>query len=125
MIAGIGTDIVQISRIQDILDRNPERFLRRLFLESEYQIAKSKNFSVEHIAGRWACKESISKALGTGIGEKCSFHDIEIYYNENGRPEVGLLGNAAITARQQDIFRVKLTVSHEKQYAVAFAIAVT
>jgi holo-[acyl-carrier protein] synthase len=125
MIAGIGTDIVQISRIQDILNKDQERFLRKLFLDSEYEVAKSKNFNVEHIAGRWACKESISKALGTGIGQKCNFHDIEIYYNENGQPEVALLGNAATTAQQQDIFRIKISISHEKHYAVAFAIAVT
>lgn len=125
MIVGVGTDITEIVRIKKVMQKDQERFLRRIFIDSEYEIAKDKNFSFEHIAGRWACKESVAKALGTGIGEECGFHDIEIYYTEKGAPEVRLMGAAAQTARHRDIFRVKVSISHEKNYAIAFAVAVS
>lgn len=125
MIVGVGTDIVEIARIKSVMDKGAEVFLRRILVDSEYEIAKTKNFSAEHVAGRWACKESVAKALGTGIGADCGFHDIEIYYTESGAPEVRLSGEAEKTARRRDVFRIKVSISHEKNYATAFAVAVS
>ncbi len=125
MIVGVGTDISEVARIRIAMEKDQERFLRRILTDSEYETAKGKNFSPEHIAGRWACKESVAKALGSGIGSGCHWHDVEIYYGETGAPEVNLSGMAEQTARRMDICRVKVSISHEKNYAVAFAVAIS
>lgn len=125
MLVGIGTDIVEIARIETVIDKHGLDFIKRILTDSEYKIAEGKNFAVEHLAGRWACKESVAKALGCGIGENCNWHDIEIFYGKQGGPEVELKGVACETARRKDIVRLKISISHEKHYATAMAVAVS
>ena len=83
-IVGIGTDICEISRIEKLLETKGNVFLKRLFTENE--IHKAKNLSAAFVAKRYAAKEAIAKALGTGIGKNLSFHDFEIIREGNERP---------------------------------------
>ena len=85
-IFGIGIDIAEIYRIKDILEKN-NRFINKIFTENERKYFESKNFRVETIAGNFAAKEAISKALGTGI-RNFEFKDIEVIRDEKGKPIV-------------------------------------
>ena len=86
MIYGIGTDITEIKRIERATIRN-KNFINKLFTKNEVEAWEKKNFNIEFIAGRFAAKEAISKALGTGI-RGFNFKDIEIINNKLGKPEV-------------------------------------
>ncbi|MGK7379060.1 holo-ACP synthase [Planococcus sp. 1R117A] len=110
MIIGIGLDIVELHRIQK-LDSRSSKFRERILTErelAEYAVLSEKR-RVEFLAGRFAAKEAFSKANGTGIGEFCSFEDIEIRKDEKGKP--------SIYFRQQEIGLVSIT--HTKEYAAA------
>lgn len=87
MIKGIGMDIVEIQRIQKLVEKQP-KFIDRILTESEIVKFMSLSYSrqVEFLAGRFAAKEAFAKAVGTGIGTELSFRDIEIMYDERGKP---------------------------------------
>lgn len=110
MIIGIGLDIVELRRIRRLDDRSA-KFRERILTErelSEYARLSDKR-KVEFLAGRFAAKEAFAKANGTGIGEFCSFEDIEIRKDEKGKP--------SIFFRQREIGLVSIT--HTKEYAAA------
>jgi holo-[acyl-carrier protein] synthase len=117
--SGIGVDLCCPKRIEKIYKNFGKKFLGRIFTEREIKdLEKSlskKYGSFHRIAGRFAAKEAISKALGTGIGKKLSFKDIEITHDEKGSPLVALKNSKQ---------KVSVTISHEKSMAVAFAILV-
>ena len=119
MIAGLGNDIVDCRRIEQVMERHGEHFSRRILTEKE--IAESGN-SLSYIAGRWAAKEAVAKALGFGIGKKCSFTEIQILRDEYGKPCVELAGKTERTAAELEIRRIHVTISHERNYAMATAI---
>ena len=121
-IAGIGTDIVEVARIADALERHGEYFKKRLLTEAEAAIADARKDAVTFYAGRWAAKEAIAKALGCGIGEHCSFTDIEIINNTAGSPQVARYNAAQETFRQLGGKEVMCSISHERNYAVATVI---
>jgi holo-[acyl-carrier protein] synthase len=111
----IGTDIVQIQRIEKSLAKYGDAFKKRFLSEDEIQHAKK----VESIAGYWAGKEAISKALGCGIGAKLSFHDIIISKSPLGAPMFTLSTNA------QEIHQItesSLSISHDGGFAIAVAV---
>ncbi|MGO1713058.1 MAG: holo-ACP synthase, partial [Senegalia sp. (in: firmicutes)] len=112
----VGIDIVSIDRIKDILDKKRNSFLNKIFTVSEIQYIKEKNYSPQTIAGLFSLKESVSKAIGTGIG-KVSFKDIEIYHDENGKPRVEL--NEKL--KTFNIVSIDVTITHEREYAISFA----
>jgi len=119
MIIGIGTDIISINRIEYALEAFGSKFLQRILTERErnylIEITNKEN-KVAYLAKRFAAKEAVSKALGTGIGEDLSFQDIEVSNNLEGKPIVTV-------SRFPDIF-IHLSLSDEKEgLAVAFAIA--
>ena len=124
MIIGVGTDICRLIRIQHLLESDKkEHFLKKTYTELEVaNIPKGRN-NVAYCAGRWAAKEAISKCLGTGFGAKCRWLDICIKKLESGAPEVQLSGTTAETAESLGIKKFHLSISHEKEYAVAFAVA--
>lgn len=122
MILGVGTDILQISRMQDALERTP-RLFQRLLTDSELKQAQESANPTLFLAKRFAAKEAIVKALGTGIGRGVSWQHIEITKNEFGRPEVSLNSGALDRAKTLGINTVHLSYSDEKAYIVAFAIA--
>jgi holo-[acyl-carrier protein] synthase len=119
---GIGTDIVQIGRIKTVYDRQGARFVDRILSLSEQEIFHRRHQSMAFLANRFAGKEALAKALGTGIGQGVRFVDLEILPNALGQPQVTLSGVAqerliALGARE-----ARISLSDEKDYAVAFAV---
>ncbi|MFT7432731.1 MAG: holo-[acyl-carrier protein] synthase [Alphaproteobacteria bacterium] len=114
-IFGIGTDICHISRIEETLQKYGHSFIERLLTKAEQKIAK--NLEAPFIARRFAAKEAVSKALGTGIGKNLSFQDFEIARVGNEAPTV-IMHNKAYTG-----INIHLSISDEKEYAVAFVVA--
>ena len=122
MITGIGNDITECARIRAAAEKHGQAFLDHLLTPREQ--AESRN-AVSYYAGRWAAKEALSKALGCGIGAGCAFTDIEILDNAAGRPEDMLSGAAQKTADRIGAARIHVSISHEREYAVAMAILET
>ena len=124
MIVGIGTDICQLDRIKKLLSGDKkEAFLKRSFTQKEIDNLPSEKREVSYYAGRWAAKEAVAKCFGTGFGEHCRWLDIDILRNEKGAPFVSLSGKTAETATSMNIDVIHVSISHEKEYAVAFATA--
>lgn len=122
MILGIGTDIVEVSRIKKMLKNHSDSFLEKIFCDRERDEASLRRNRAEYFAGRWAAKEAISKALNCGIGESCSWLDICTLNRGNGSPETVLSGNAAATAEKIGVKNIHVSITHEKDYACATAV---
>lgn len=120
MILGIGTDIVKVERIKDIMDRTP-KFLNRICDNNEVEYLQGRNLRAEFVAGRFAAKEAVAKALGTGFRE-FSFKDIVVEYTTLGKPIVVLKGKAKLLAKKNGNYKVHLSISHEKDIAIAYAV---
>ena len=121
MIIGIGTDIVEIDRIQKAVSRT-EGFMDKVFTKREQEHYVRKHNQAETLAGFFAAKEAVSKALGTGF-RNFALTDIEIVPNALGKPEVYLHKNAKLLCDELSIKHVQVSISHCKEYATAFAIA--
>ena len=121
-IIGIGNDIAETSRIADALARHGEHFKKRLLTEAEIALAAARKDAVSFYAGRWAAKEAVAKALGCGIGEHCSFTDIEIVNDPAGSPQVTLRSAAAETLKRLGGSKIICSISHERHYATAMVI---
>ncbi len=115
---GIGTDIIEINRIERALAHHKERFCHKLFTEKERAHGHTHSFPAPFFAGRFAAKEAISKALGTGIGQALSWLDMEILPNSKGQPLVTF--SERVHAQWNDL-TVLLSISHCKAYATAVA----
>lgn len=113
-----GIDIVDNNRIKKILESRRDSFYNRVFTEGEIQYIADKNHDHKTVAGLFSVKESISKAIGTGIG-KVSFKDVEIYHDNNGKPRVRYNKTNGFL---KGIETIEITISHEKDYAISFAI---
>lgn len=119
MIKGIGTDIIEIDRVEKAINRT-EGFLNRYFTLKEIEMFERKNFSPQTIAGNFSAKESISKALGTGV-RGFSLRDIEILRDELGKPIVNLSEKMKSNLNISDI-NIHLSISHDKSKAISFAV---
>jgi holo-[acyl-carrier protein] synthase len=119
---GIGTDIVQISRIQASFDKQGERFVTRVLSASEQAVFAKRGYSMAFLANRFAAKEAIAKALGTGIAKGVTFADIQIIPGPTGEPQVTLSNVALTRLHELGAKEVKVTLSDEQDYAVAFAV---
>jgi len=119
MIRGIGTDIVEIHRIKKAIERS-EHFKKRVFTEKEIEKVELKKDPFPSYAGRFAGKEAISKAIGTGV-RGFNLVDIEILNDELGKPIVVLYGSLK---EKLENSKVELSISHSKEYATAFAVIV-
>jgi holo-[acyl-carrier protein] synthase len=124
MTIAIGTDIVEIKRIADALERQGDKFVQRILTESEIAEFRERGNSVAFLAKRFAAKEAIAKALGTGIGRGISFQHMIVSNNADGAPQVELQENAADRLKQLDGTKVLLSLSDEKNYALAY-VAIT
>ena len=122
MIFGIGTDILQISRIRASLERTP-RLPERILTPAELEKFRASKHPDIFLAKRFAAKEAAVKALGTGIGRGISWQHFEISHDELGRPVMNLSGNAKDRADQHGLGRFHLSYSDEQEYVVAFVIA--
>ena len=119
MIIGIGTDIIEIERIEKAIKIN-KSFLNKLFTEDENILFKSKAMRTEVIAGNFAAKEAISKALGTGV-RGFSFKDIEILRDELGKP-VAKLNENVEKKIESKLYKLNISISHNNTSAIAFAV---
>ena len=123
-IIGIGTDIVEISRVQKVIDSYGSHFLERVYTKNELDSVSGRKNSITFFAGRWAAKEAAAKALGCGIGEKCNFTDIDVGNSSSGQPEISFSGADAAEAGRLGVTGIKLSISHEASYAVATVLLV-
>ena len=114
----VGVDIIEIGRIQGVLDRWGQRFLRRVYTPAEMDYCRGR---VASLAARFAAKEAVSKALGTGIG-RVRWRDIEVLPDARGKPEVRLYGHARQRATALRLTDTAISLSHSREYAVAFVL---
>ena len=112
--------MIEIDRIQHAIEKNP-RFLERVYTEQEAVYCQRKSNSWQSFAARFAAKEAVSKALGTGIGP-VAMQEIEIVNAANGQPAVVLHGAALALAGEKNVQRVHISLSHSKAYAIATAV---
>ncbi|MBC3766862.1 holo-ACP synthase [Neptunicella marina] len=120
-IAGMGTDIVEIARIEQQLART-NRLAKRILTENEFARFSSHNFPARFLAKRFAAKEAAVKAAGLGIGNGVSFTDVEVHNLESGQPYLAFYGKMQQWCEQQGVTRSHISISDEQAYAVATVI---
>ena len=118
----VGTDILKIARIDDVVERLGERFVQRILAPAEVEEYRASAQPNRLLAKRFAAKEAIAKALGTGIGRGVSWQDMLIVHDDNGAPGVVLSGGALEAVGARGGNRVELSLADELEYVVAFAI---
>ena len=124
-VLGLGVDIVEIERFDGVIQRQGQKFLDRVFLPSEQAYCRPHRHAARCYAARFAAKEAVAKALGTGIGAELGWLDIEICRKATGQPFVVLHGTGGETARRIGLGEILVSLSHSDHSAVANAIAVT
>lgn len=115
----VGVDIVENQRIQALIEKSGQRFLKRVFTDEELAYCQER---IPSLAARWAAKEAMSKAFGTGIGDM-AFKEIEVVNDERGKPSLILHGAALSLAQELGFGHIALSLSHTDRYAVAFVVA--
>ena len=115
---GIGVDIVDIRRIRKSYERYGERFLHRVLTEREIGYCKQKKDMMPSVAARFAAKEAVSKAIGSGISRGFSWKSVEVVNDEHGRPSLRVL-DKALGISDNDL---RISLSHSGDYAVAFVL---
>ncbi len=118
----VGTDILQIDRITATLERQGDKFARRVLTPQEFEEYQQSSLGPRLLAKRFAAKEAVAKCLGTGIGRGVSWQHITIHHDDNGAPLVSLREGAAEVAASRGGNRVSLSLSDEADYVVAFAV---
>ena len=121
-VLGIGVDLVECARIQRSIDRFGDRFLHRIFTDGEIEYSMSMKFPARHLAARFAAKEAVSKAFGTGIGKAMGWRNIDIQKRESGEPFLVFSGTAEAFAAERGVISALITLSHTENYAVACAV---
>ena len=119
---GIGTDIVQIARIEAVVERQGMRFVQRILTPAELEEYANSRMGERFLAKRFAAKEAIVKALGTGIGHGVGWQDMTIEHDDKGAPLVVLRAGAAERAQQLGGSTMLLSLADEADYVVAFAM---
>lgn len=122
MIHGIGTDIVSVARMQTNLERYGDRFARRILAEREYEEYRGMVHPARFLAKRFAVKEAMAKALGTGLSAGVHLRQISVGHDDRGKPSLSCSGHAATLCSEAHICRSHVSISDEEQYAVAFVI---
>jgi len=122
-VVGIGTDIIECLRIAQMIERHGELFINRVFTTHEIQYCQSRKLATQHFAGRWAAKEAILKALGTGWRRGISWRDVEVRNEPGGKPVVALRGGARDVIEKLSIGQVLVSISHCRSHATAYALA--
>ena len=123
-IIGTGIDIIECDRIKEMIGQHGASFLKRVYTPTEIRYCQDRRREAEHFAGRWAAKEAILKALGTGWRKGISWRDVEIRNEPGGKPVVALRGGAREVVEQLGITEVLVSISHCRTHATAYAIAV-
>ncbi len=118
-ILGIGIDIVQIDRMQNSIDKHGDAFVKKILHPNEQKCLEQYSNKSRFLAKRFAAKEAFAKALGTGIADGVSFPLIEVFKQSSGQPMIQLHASTADKAEQLGINQILLSISDEKEYAVA------
>ena len=121
-VIGIGVDLIECARIQHSLDRFGERFLHRVFTEGEIEYSMSMKFPARHLAARFAGKEAVAKAFGTGIGKAMSWRNIDIRKKPSGEPFLVFSGPAQDLATKRGVTSALITLSHTDHHAMAVVV---
>jgi holo-[acyl-carrier protein] synthase len=123
MIVGTGIDIVECLRIAQMIERHGELFITRVYTDHEIEYCSARKAATQHYAGRWAAKEAVLKALGTGWRRGISWRDIEIRNDKQGAPTVKLRAGARDVMEAAGIATLHVTISHCRAFAVAYVVA--
>ena len=121
-IFGIGIDVVEVKRIASSLEDFGVRFTRKVFTDSEQAYCDSQKTPALHYAARFAAKEAVAKAFGTGIGKDLAWLDMEIQRRDSGEPVVVLSGDGASFAKANKISQIKISLPPARDYAAANAV---
>jgi len=122
-VVGVGTDIIECLRIAQMIERHGELFINRVYTDYEIRYCQRRKQATQHFAGRWAAKEAILKALGTGWRRGISWRDVEVRNEPSGKPVVGLRGGAREVVEQLGIREMLVSISHCRSHAMAYALA--
>lgn len=118
-----GTDIIEIQRIKETIEKNGSIFLNKVYTENEISYCEKHNAAkYQHYAARFSAKEAVSKLLGTGFTGEFGFRDIEIVNNDFGKPEVVLHGKALELFNNQKYKEISISISHCKEYATSVVV---
>jgi len=121
-VIGIGIDLVECARIQRSIDRFGDRFLHRVFTDGEIEYSLSMKFPARHLAARFAAKEAVSKAFGTGIGKAMGWRDIDVRKRPTGEPFLVFSGPAQELAAKRGVTSALITLSHTEHHAMASVV---
>ena len=121
-VLGIGIDLVECERIQHSIDRFGQKFLNRVFTEGEIEYSMSMKFPARHLAARFAGKEAVAKAFGTGIGKAMGWRNIDIQKKPSGEPFLVFSGPAQELAKQRGVTSALITLSHTDHHATATVV---
>lgn len=121
---GIGIDVVEVDRIGSSLDEFGDKFINRIFTKKEQEYCESQKRPAIHYAARFAAKEAIAKAFGTGIGKEISWLDMEILRQPSGEPKVSMTGDGERYAEALKVLDIKISLTHAEHYAAANAVVI-
>lgn len=122
MILGTGIDLVDVDRVRASLSRHGSRFLEKFLRPEELEYCRQHKDPALPAAARWAAKEAVAKAFGTGFGAKLGWADIEVTKNELGTPIVELHGKARDLMEKRAATMIHISLTHERNFAAAFAV---
>ena len=122
MMLGLGTDLIETSRVQESMNRFGQRFLERIYTAGEIAYCRRKKNAAESFAARFAAKEAGAKALGTGISRGVSWKELEVRREAGRRPVLHLTGRAAERATAMGVRRVHLSLTHSRDLAMAVVV---
>lgn len=122
MIYGIGVDLVNIERMERVIHRWGDRFIRRVFTPGEQEICYNRSYPPSAFSIRFAAKEAFSKALGLGMKKGIRWRDIEVFHFPGGRPGLRLHGRSQAICREEKITGLYLSLSDEKEYGMAMVV---
>ena len=122
VIVGLGIDMVEVERIHSSWQKFGERFLNRILLRPEIEYCLSHKNPAPHIAARFAAKEAVSKAFGTGIGSHLGWHDVEVFRKPSGEPTIVLHEKALVLMQERGGCAIFLSLTHTGAHAAAVAV---
>jgi holo-[acyl-carrier protein] synthase len=122
-ILGIGTDVTECLRIARMIERHGDLFINRVYTPNEIRYCQNRKQATQHFTGRWAAKEAILKALGTGWRRGIAWCDMEIHNEPGGKPLVAVRGGVQEVVEQLGVAEIQVSISHCRTHATAIAIA--
>lgn len=122
MVYGIGVDVIEIERIQHAIERTGQRFIERVYTDSEHALCQTRHPPYACYAARFTAKEAFLKALGTGLRKHMRWRDIEVHRDALGKPSLRLYGALKERCTTEGFQRIHLSLSHSASYAIAHVL---